>query len=256
MNNVGSLFPALFLSLSVVKMVLMKNIGIILAGGSGHRMQTSQPKQFLVLSGKTILEHSIQVFQHHPAIDEVFIVTHPDYIPETQRILEQNSFSKVTQLLAGGRERHHSTLTALQACPEAECNLIIHDAVRPLVVGHMITDCLQALTDHLACTTAIPSTDTILVSDPTHRYIEDIPVRNFLFNVQTPQAFRKSILQRAYQAGMQDTAFHPTDDCGVVKKYTPEIKIKIIPGSSSNLKITYPEDLITAEKLLSSQSAD
>lgn len=233
------------------KSVYMKNIGIILAGGSGHRMGSHLPKQFLTLLGKTVLEHSLSAFQLHPDIDEIFIVTHAAYIEKTETIVGQSGFSKVTRILTGGAERYHSTLAALQVCPQAECNLIIHDAVRPLVSQQMITDCIWALEQFAACTTAIPSTDTILVSDATHQYIQDIPTRSFLFNVQTPQAFRKNTLLEVYKTGLQDPAFQPTDDCGVIQKYKPELRIKIVPGHSSNLKITYPEDLITAEKLLS-----
>ncbi len=229
----------------------MKNIGIILAGGSGLRMGNKLPKQFLTLSGQTILEYSLNAFQQNKDIDEIFIVIQTNFIEKIKEILHQRPFSKVTQLLSGGSERYHSTLAALKACPQTDCNLIIHDAVRPLISQQMISDCIQQLKEEVACTTAIPSTDTILYSDSTHTYIQDIPARHFLFNVQTPQAFRKSILTAAYEKIGQDPAFHPTDDCGVVKKFLPEVKIKIIPGSNSNLKITYPEDLITAEKLLS-----
>ena len=115
----------------------------------------------------------------------------------------------------------------------------------------MITDCICGLEDYKACTIAVPSTDTILVSDSSHCYIQEIPVRNFLFNVQTPQAFKKSTLEQAYSQGLKDSSFQATDDCGAVKKYLPEIQIKIITGSTSNIKITYPEDLLTAEKILS-----
>lgn len=229
----------------------MKNIGIILAGGSGHRMGSHLPKQFLTLAGQTILEHSLSAFQRNSYIDEIFIVTHVDYIQTTAKILQQHPFPKVTHILPGGTERYHSTLSALRICPETDCNIIIHDAVRPLVSQQMISACIKALDDFMACTTAIPSTDTILVSDTTHQYIQDIPARNFLFNVQTPQAFKKNILQEAYKIALEDPTFHPTDDCGAIQKYLPKLKIKIVPGNSSNLKITYPEDLITAEKLLS-----
>lgn len=232
----------------------MKNIGIILAGGSGHRMGGDLPKQFLTLAGKTVLEHTLAIFQASPEIGEIFIVTNVRYIAETEKILKGNNFPKVTQILPGGSERYHSTLSALGACREAECNMIIHDAVRPLVSGQMITDCIKALDEFMACTTAIPTTDTILVSDENHTYVRDIPVRNYLFNVQTPQAFRKTILSEAYEAALRDTTFHPTDDCGVIKKYMPGVKIKIVAGSPANLKITWPEDLITAERLLSGHS--
>ncbi|MDE5610830.1 MAG: 2-C-methyl-D-erythritol 4-phosphate cytidylyltransferase [Odoribacter sp.] len=231
----------------------MKNIGIILAGGSGQRMGNELPKQFLPLAGQTILEYSLDAFQENEGIDEIFIVTRANFIEKTEEILKQHPCSKVTQILAGGSERYHSTLAALKACPETDCNLIIHDAVRPLVSQQMISDCIAQLHTYSACTTAVPTTDTILCSDTTRTTVQEIPNRHFLFNVQTPQAFRKSVLVAAYEKMGQDLDFHPTDDCGVVHKFLPKVEIKIIPGSHSNLKITYPEDLVQAEKLLSVQ---
>ncbi len=234
----------------------MKNIGIILAGGTGSRMGSSMPKQFLFLGEKTVLDHSLSAFQQHSAIDEIYIVTHRDFIPQTEELLQKSHYPKVARILAGGKERYHSTLSALQACPREECKLIIHDAVRPLVSARMITDCIQALDETAACTTAIPTTDTILVSDDNRCYLQSVPARKFLFNVQTPQAFFKSSLEKAYQKAMADPTFCPTDDCSVINRYLPEIKIKIIEGHSTNLKITYPEDLVTAEKILNNQHKD
>lgn len=234
----------------------MKNIGIILAGGTGLRMGSSIPKQFLLLEGKTVLDHSLSAFQQHSAIDEIYIVTHPGFISQTEELLQTGRYPKVTRLLTGGKERYHSTLSALQACPREECKLVIHDAVRPLVTARMITDCIQALNETAACTTAIPTTDTILVSDDNRCYLQSVPARKFLFNVQTPQAFLKSFLEKAYQKAMADPAFCPTDDCSVINRYFPELKIKLIEGHSTNLKITYPEDLITAEKILKNNLKD
>lgn len=222
-------------------------------------MGNALPKQFLPLAGRTILEYSLDAFQQHEGIDEIFIVTRAEFMEKTEAILKQHPCSKVTRILPGGSKRYHSTLAALQACPAADCNLIIHDAVRPLVARQMISDCIAQLQTHSACTTAVPTTDTILYSDATCTTVREIPDRRFLFNVQTPQAFRKSVLIAAYGKIGQDPDFHPTDDCGAVKRFLPEIDIKIVPGSHSNLKITYPEDLVQAEKLLSArfrQSAD
>lgn len=222
-------------------------------------MGSALPKQFLPLAGKTVLEYSLDAFQQHEGIDEIFVVTHADFTGKTEAILKQHPCPKVTRILTGGSERYHSTLAALQACPETECNLIIHDAVRPLVSRQMISDCIAQLRTYPACTTAVPTTDTILCSDATHTAVREIPERHFLFNVQTPQVFRKSVLAAAYEKIGRDPDFHPTDDCGVVKRFLPEVEIRIIPGSRSNLKITYPEDLVQAEKLLSvpsRQSAD
>lgn len=228
----------------------MKNIGIILAGGSGLRMGKELPKQFLLLESKTILEHSLTAFQNNRYIDEIFVVTNPQYLTETENLLKHSPYPKVSRILCGGKERYHSTLAALEACPETGCNLIIHDAVRPLVQDQMITNCIEALKTFTACTTAIPATDTIIVSNPSHDAVREIPDRQYLYQVQTPQAFHKTTLVEAYHRALQSPEFHPTDDCSVVKKYLSEQTIKLLPGSPSNLKITYPEDLLTAGKLL------
>lgn len=228
----------------------MKNIGIILAGGTGRRMGSSVPKQFLLLGERTVLEHSISAFQQHSSIDEIYVVTHPDYILQTRELLAKGHYSKITRILAGGKERYDSTLSALRACPCEECRLLIHDAVRPFVSARMITGCIEALNETAACTTAVPTTDTILVSDESRLYLQSVPCRKFLFNVQTPQAFLKSFLEKAYRKAIADPAFSPTDDCSVIKRYLPEVKIKIIDGHHTNLKITCPEDLAVAEKML------
>lgn len=228
----------------------MKNIGIILAGGAGRRMNNALPKQFLLLAGKTILEHSLETFHQHPEIDEIYVVTNTAYLEKTKNIIQKRNFRKVTHILPGGQERYHSTLAALRACPSDECKLLIHDAVRPLVTASMISACITALDDTPACTIAIPATDTILISDESHSYLQSVPERKFLYNVQTPQAFLKSTLSQAYQKAVKDVSFQPTDDCSTIKKYLPSVRIKILQGHPSNLKITYPEDLMTAEKIL------
>lgn len=230
-------------------MCSMKNIGIILAGGSGHRMGGDLPKQFLRVANKTILEHTISVFEQSEEIDEIYVVSNPDFLYKTQDILK-DKYPKVSHIIAGGKKRSDSTLAALAACGADDCNLVIHDAVRPLVSVHMISECILSLQTYAACTTAIPSTDTILVSDISRACIQDIPNRDFLYNVQTPQAFRKSVLTKAYKMALCDPQFGVTDDCGVVQKYLAEIPIRIIAGSTSNIKVTYPEDLVVIEKYL------
>lgn len=229
---------------------MKKNIGIILAGGSGQRVGGERPKQLMVIAGKTVLEHSLTVFQNNRSIDEIIIVGNAGYLQEIRTIANKETYPKVSHIISGGAERHHSTLAALEKCGEEECNLIIHDAVRPLVTTQMIDENISALTDCDACTTALPTTDTILESDPEHAYVRSIPDRTLLYNVQTPQSFKKTTLQRAYTLALQDPCFHSTDDCGVVCHYLPATRIKIVIGTSSNLKLTYKEDIQVIEKLL------
>ena len=218
----------------------MKNIGVILAGGSGRRLGSELPKQFIVIAGKTVLAHTLHTFEKQKRIDEIIIVVHKDYIGETEEIVRLEGFQKVKHIVPGGKERYHSTLAALNVYKEEKCNLIIHDAVRLLVTSQIIDDVIEALESHEACTTAIPSTDTILQSDTSRQFVNSIPDRSTLFQVQT----------EAYNKALTDPEFFSTDDCGVVKRYMPEIPIKITKGLPFNIKLTYKEDISIIEKLL------
>ena len=228
----------------------MKNIGVILAGGSGRRLGSELPKQFLVLAGKTVLAHTLHTFEKHERIDEIIIVVHKDYIKETEQIVLLEGFQKVKHIVPGGKERYHSTLAALNVYKENKCNLIIHDAVRLLVTTQIIDEVIEALEKYEACTTAIPSTDTILQSDISRQFVHDIPDRSMLFQVQTPQGFHSDTLTEAYRKALSDPQFFSTDDFGVVKRYMPEIPIKITQGLPFNIKLTYKEDISIIEKLL------
>lgn len=229
------------------------NIAVLLAGGSGKRMGQPEPKQFILLAGRTILEHSIRAFHCHPGIDEIVIISHADYQERVKSIARP--YSKVRHVLQGGKERYDSSLAAIRAYePRAieapgSVNLLIHDAVRPLVSHRIIDDCIEALRHYEAVDVAIPTTDTIVEVD-AQGHICRIPPRASLRNVQTPQAFRLETIAEAYRRGLQDPDFVTTDDCGVVHRYLPEEPIYVVAGEIANLKLTYPEDLLLAEKLL------
>lgn len=231
---------------------MRKNIGIILAGGSGRRIGGDIPKQFLTIAGRTILEYTLATFQKHNSIDEIAVVVNPVYQDRVRELIQTNCFTKVRHLLTNGAERYHSTLSALNAYRQEDCNLLIHDAVRPLVSGRIIQEVADNLTDFQVVNVAIPATDTIIEVDETKTFIERIPNRSRLYQVQTPQGFYRPVLQKAYELALQDPGFQTTDDCSVVKKYLPEERIKIVAGEISNIKITWPEDLAYVESFLNS----
>jgi 2-C-methyl-D-erythritol 4-phosphate cytidylyltransferase len=220
-------------------------------------MGSPEPKQFITLVGRTILEHSIRAFDVHPQIDAIIIIAHADYLDRVRDIARP--YAKVQHVLPGGRERYDSTLAALGCVEEcaargeytlASVRLLIHDAVRPLVSQRILTDCLAALQTYRAVDVAIATTDTIVeVDDAGH--ICRIPPRATLRNVQTPQCFDYAVIREAYRRGLQDPHFVTTDDCGVVHHYLPDEPIYVVEGEPANIKLTYPEDLLMAEKLLS-----
>ncbi len=238
----------------------MKNIAIILAGGSGKRMGAPMPKQFLEVAGRTIVEHTVDSFERNPHIHEIAIVANTDYLPEFEDVVARNPWKKVRRILLGGKERYDSTLSAIRAysgCTDNKAagelhdasaekiNLILHDAVRPMVSQELIGNVALALEEHEAVGVAIPSTDTIWQT--RNGFIESIPDRNCLMRAQTPQAFRLNLIKRAYALALADPAFRATDDCGVLIKYLPSTPIFIVEGEESNIKVTFKEDLLRLE---------
>ena len=229
----------------------IRNIAVILAGGSGQRFGAELPKQFLPLAGKTVIEHSVEAFERCEAIDEIAVVMHPDHIDAMQRIIDRNGWSKVRKLLPGGAERYLSTLAAINAYRDLDdVNLILHDAARPAVSQRIVNDVVTALQTHSAVAVAIPATDTVFEVSDDGATISAIPDRKRLRNAQTPQAFRLDILQDAYNKAMKDNDFTCTDDCGVLLRYRPDIPIHLISGDITNRKLTYPEDTTLLEKTL------
>ncbi|MDL2231403.1 2-C-methyl-D-erythritol 4-phosphate cytidylyltransferase [Porphyromonadaceae bacterium OttesenSCG-928-L07] len=226
---------------------MRKNVGIILANGKGLRLGGDIPKQFLTLAGKSVLEHSIAAFQANPCIDEITIVANPTYKERIESSIAQHHFDKVKHIIEGGKERYHSSLNALRLYAGIDCNLLIHDAVRPLVSQHIINEVAEALKSFNAVNVAIPVSDTIIETDESKQYITNIPERARLYQVQTPQGFRRSVLEQAFSIAMRDELFQATDDCSIIKKYLPDEPIRMVPGDIHNIKITWPEDLAIAE---------
>ena len=231
-------------------MVIAKNIAIILAGGVGSRLNESRPKQLLKVAGKTIIEHTIDVFEKSQYIDEIVVVAHPNIHRDIEKFILENTWKKVRRILTGGKERYDSTLSAIHAYADfpEDTNLIFHDAVRPLVTPRIIEDTVIALEKYDAVDVAVPSTDTIIqVTDECT--IASVPDRKSLYRGQTPQGFKLKTIKKAYEIALKDSTFRATDDCGVVAKYTPDVNIGVVRGEEKNIKLTYPEDVYLVDKL-------
>lgn len=255
--------------------VQMRNIAIVLAGGSGTRMGLGRPKQFLEMGGKTILEHSVDAFHANPLIESIIIVSNPDFIDEAGAIVARRrqpaDWAKVLAVIPGGKERSDSSVNAIakirnerEETDAADVNLLFHDAVRPLVDQRIITDVCEALSHHEAVNVTLPVADTIIrtttlstsegpaaakATEPK-LVMADVVDRSTLQRVQTPQGFRLTTIAEAYRRALADPLFRATDDCGVVYRYMPEVSIALVRGSERNLKLTYPDDLPLFEFLL------
>jgi ribitol-5-phosphate 2-dehydrogenase (NADP+) / D-ribitol-5-phosphate cytidylyltransferase len=233
----------------------MRTYGVVLAGGVGARLGLSVPKQMIKVAGKTILEHTVAAFDAAPEIDEVIVMVTPGWTERVATLLNSH-YPKVSQILEGGSTRNETTRRVVDALGDIECKILLHDAVRPLLDQRIIAECVDALDNFGAVDVVIPSADTIVTVDDED-VITHIPNRSRLRRGQTPQAFRLSVLRSAYERAVEDPYFNASDDCGVVLKYRPDVKIKCVLGAEHNIKVTYPVDLYIADKLfqLASESS-
>ncbi len=231
----------------------VRNIAAILAGGTGSRLGGGLPKQFIPIAGRTMIEHTVDVFEDHPMIDAIVVVMHANYIGQMEELAQKNGWSKLIAILPGGQERYDSSLAAIRACRERfsdKDNILIHDAARPMVSHRIITEVIMALDRYRAVDVAVAATDTIIGTSPDGHLLADIPDRRRLRRVQTPQGFRLSTIAQAYEEGLKHDDFAVTDDCGTVARYLPDEPVYIVEGDPINLKVTYREDLILLEHLL------
>ena len=227
----------------------MKTIAIILASGIGARVGLDIPKQFFEIKGKSVLEYSILAFHNHNKIDEIIIVSHPDYIFKVEEIVKNGNFNKVTQIIVGGETRQESAYNGINAVQEDNAKILIHDAVRPFVTSRIIDDCINTLNEFKAVNVAVESSDTIIEVDEEN-CIKSIPPRKCLKRVQTPQGFDLAIIKKAHELASQKKDLFFTDDCGLVKEFNLA-KIKVIEGDENNIKINYPSDIKLAENIIS-----
>ncbi|MGA8988737.1 SDR family NAD(P)-dependent oxidoreductase [Aeromicrobium sp.] len=238
----------------------LRNVAVVLAGGTGTRVGLSIPKQLIKIAGKTIIEHTIATFQASPLIDEIVVLMTPGHLDPVRAIVQNGGYGKVTQIVEGGETRNESTSRALDALGTEECNVLFHDAVRPLVSQTIISDVVAALATHRAVDTAIPSADTIVqvhdAPDGETETIADVLPRHLLRRGQTPQAFRLSVIREAYERAWKDPDFTATDDCTVVLRYLPDVPIAVVAGHERNMKVTEPIDVYIADKLFQLHSAD
>jgi 2-C-methyl-D-erythritol 4-phosphate cytidylyltransferase len=235
----------------------LRNVAVVLAGGTGARVGLSIPKQLIKVAGKPIIEHTIGLLQASPHIDEIVVMMTPGHLDAVHAILRPGGYPKVTRVLEGAGTRNATTQRALEALGEDECNVVFHDAVRPLLSQRVIDDCIEALDQHEAVDTAIPSADTIIqVDGGAGDTIEDVLRRPLLRRGQTPQCFRLSVIRRAYVAAAQDPDFEATDDCTVVLRYAPDVPIAVVRGEERNMKVTEPIDVYLADKLFQLDSHD
>ena len=224
-----------------------KICALIPAAGKGSRMVNSVKKPYLKLAQKPILAHTLQRFEENTAMDAVFVIVDKDDFRDCRtNVLEPYTFKKVEELVAGGETRQMSVYNGVRALSADVDFVVVHDGVRPFVNDETIFACLAAADEYGAAVAAVPVKDTIKIADE-NAFIVETPLRERLWSVQTPQVFRKSLLEEAHQTAHAQK-LTATDDAALVEQLG--FPVKLVMGSYANLKITTPEDLRVAEVLL------
>ena len=232
---------------------MKKYAAIVLSAGSGSRMKSDIPKQYLPLIEKPVIYYSLMAFQNSP-VDEIILVSGANDIEYCRKeIVERYGLSKVTRIVAGGKERYDSVYEGL--CVTDAEYVLIHDGARPVLTSDLIDRMIQGVENTGACIAAMPVKDTIKLSDE-HKQVASTPDRKHLWMVQTPQCFARTLLEESYEilkckqkAG--ENVPDITDDAMIVE-YATGKKITLVEGAYTNLKITTPEDLAVAEIFLKS----
>lgn len=222
---------------------------IIAAAGSGRRMGLTEKKQFLDLLGSPILVRTLNVFNVHPLIDEIIVVTNSEDIDKVQAMSQSYKLNKVTSIVSGGERRQDSINNALS---EVRGEIVlIHDAARPFVTPKIIEENIKSIDHFKGVVTGVPVKDTI-------KYVENGLVketlnRQKLLSVQTPQTFRSHILKEAY-GHMDSHQLSVTDDSSLLEMMGYDIGV--VEGSYENIKITTIEDLRIAEEIIRSKACE
>ena len=221
---------------------------IVLAAGKGTRMNSKIQKQFLEVEGKPVIYYSLKCFQESPLIRDIILVTGEESLSYCkEEIVKRFGFSKVKKVTAGGKERYDSVYAGLCACDNTDY-VLIHDGARPFVTEEILERTCFAVKETGACVVGMPAKDTIKISD-RNKMVESTPAREKVWLVQTPQAFRYSLIKESYESIRCKDMSGITDDAMIVEQESG-VKVALVHGSYENLKITTPEDLIIAEAFL------
>ena len=200
------------------------NAAIIVAAGTGSRMNSATPKQFLPLDNEMVLTRTVRVFEESPEIQEIILVVSPEWADfvKTEIVLKEN-FRKVKKIVHGGAERYDSVYSGLLACPEA------------------IRRCASEVETYQAVAVGMPVKDTIKIADE-NGFVLSTPDRRCVWTIQTPQVFSYAIIRAAYELIRDSDMTKITDDAMVVEA-AGLTKVRLVEGAYSNIKITTPEDL-------------
>jgi 2-C-methyl-D-erythritol 4-phosphate cytidylyltransferase len=219
----------------------MKKIAVIVAGGSGQRMNAAIPKQFMLLNGKPVLYYTIDTFLKSYSDLSIILVLPEDHIAAGKEIIDAYFDSSRITITEGGRTRFHSVQNGLELIKE-ECMIFVHDGVRCLLSKQLIHRCYAAALQNGSAIPVVDCKDSVRIVKGENNEAAE---RSNIKLVQTPQTFHSKILLPAFKIDFKDKF---TDEATVVEAFG--LKVHLVEGEENNIKITKPADLLIAEKLL------
>lgn len=229
-----------------------KFTAIVLSAGTGSRMKSDIPKQYMDLNGKPVIYYSLKAFEE-AGFSSIVLVCGKDDVEYCQKeIVEKYDLKTVSAIVPGGKERYHSVYEGLKVLKGAEY-VFIHDGARPMLTQEIIERLKETVVKEEAAVAGMPVKDTIKIVDDED-YVTDTPERKYVWQVQTPQCFSYSIIYDAYKTIIQDeeegwTIPKITDDA-MVLEYATDHEVKMVEADYRNIKITTPEDLAIAQAFL------
>jgi len=228
----------------------MKIQAIIPAAGSGVRLKSDVPKPFIELNGKPMIVHTLSIFERCQHVASVVLVVPQDHMAEFEKLVGTHKLHKVIRIVAGGDTRQVSVYNGLQVVDHDTDIVLVHDGARPLAEATLIDRILSQAGNEQALVIGVPLKPTVKRIDPEAMLVKETIARHNLWEIQTPQIFRKEILLKAHEANVAKEA---TDDAMLVEKMG--VKVRIIEGSYDNIKVTTPEDVALAEFYLNRKKA-
>lgn len=229
-----------------------KNIAIIFAGGSGARMGSGIPKQFIEIDGKPIIIYTLENFEDHDEIDEIIISCKSDYIGKLKKLVKRHMISKVVNIISGGATALDSAYNALMTAREtcgADDIVLIHDGVRPHITSELITENIASVKINGSAITCTAMFETPVISHEG-AVVNDVLDRNQLFTAQAPQSFYLGEIISAHETVRRENPSYEgiVDACTLMKTVGKEVSI--VKGNRGNIKVTTPEDLYLLRGLI------
>lgn len=229
-----------------------KNIAVIFAGGSGVRMGSGIPKQFLEVNGKPIIIHTLDIFEEHPLIDEIYIACKDEYIEKLKKHIERFWIRKVKNIVAGGTSALDSIYNGLCAAKENNADdaiVLIHDGVRPCITNDLIDDVITCVKEKGSAVTCTALFETPVKSHGGEM-VEEVPLRDDFYTAQAPQCFYLGEILKAHHETRPENPDYKglVDSCALMRSTGKEVAI--VKGNRGNIKVTTPEDLYIFRAML------